>query len=225
MSKIDSSKLSTWYDFQAPIYHFWRDNYANPLITRVVELLDSRKPQRVLDVGCGSGLMSVGLSILRPDWELEGVDCSRGLLRIAQKQAKKHSLCKLKFSHGDVLSLKFAEQDFESVVAAGLFPNLNEPNGALREVFRVLKSGGRFVVVEFDRTTMCFSTRCFFRVMISGYRLFSALFPRFRFAEKWDIDSSTIDELKFLNALQTTGFLVENLLREHQHLIFVCRKP
>lgn len=222
---VDSAKLAAWYDFQAPIYHFWRDNYAHPLVSRVVNLLNGKKSQRVLDAACGSGLFSIGMALCRPDWFIEGVDCSNGLLNIARKQAGKRSLSNACFHHGDVQALAYNDEEFTAVVTAGLFPNLNEPHRALGEMYRVLEANGRLIVVEFDRSSMNCGTRCFFRLMISGYRFFSTIFPRFRFAEKWDIESSTTDEKSFLVTLQQAGFAVEAVLHEHQHLIFLCRKP
>jgi len=217
-------KLTAWYDFQAPFYHCWRDNYANPLIKRVADLLGENKPLKVLDVGCGSGLFSIGIALTRPYYIFEGIDCSLGFLDIARKQAAKRSLKNVSFEMGDVYSLQNADKEFDSVVAAGLFPNLNEPLLALREIFRVLKTDGQFIVVEFDRSSMSSSTRLFFKVMIAGYRIFAAIMPRFRFAKKWNIESSTIDEENFLTDLRTSGFVLDTVIREAKYIIFVCRK-
>lgn len=224
-SRIDAGKLSAWYDFQAPLYHLWRDNYAHPLVKRVVDILDNKEPQKVLDAGCGSGLMSIGIALLRPNWTIEGVDASLGLLSIARKQAGKRSLCNVCFRQGDVTALEFGAQKFSAVIASGLFPNINDPLRALHEIFRVLETGGRFVVVEFDRSAMGLGTKYFFRLMIGGYRFFSTIFPGFRFAEEWSVDLSTINEKQFGSDLRAAGFSVESTLREQGHLIFLCRKP
>jgi ubiquinone/menaquinone biosynthesis C-methylase UbiE len=223
--RINTKKLSAWYDFQAPLYHLWRDDYHQPLVARVADLLGRKASRQVLDAGCGSGLMSVGLSLLHPDWRIEGVDCSPGLLTIARKQARRRGLENVGFRCGDVEALPFADQEFDAAVAAGLFPNLNEPGMALREIHRVLKTGGQLLVIEFDRSTMTRVTRGFFSVMIGGYRLVSAVFSRFRFADGWNIDASTLDERAFAPCLRTAGLVVDDVLHERQHLIFCCRKP
>ncbi len=222
---IDAKKLSAWYDFQAPLYHLWRDDYAHPLVGLVADLLARDQPQRILDVGCGSGQFSLGIALSRRDASIEGVDRSLGLLKIARRQAEKRSLDNVRFHQGDALSLEYGEIAFMSVVAAGLFPNLGEPHRGLLEMFRVLKPGGQLVVVEFDRSSMRAGTRLFFHVMIGGYRLFSRLFPRFRFADEWNIELSTIDETQFENDLRAAGFDVKKKIRAHDHLIFECGKP
>lgn len=222
---IDSGKLTAWYDFQAPLYHFWRDDYAHPLVSTVAGLLDRDLPLRVLDAGCGSGQFAIGVALSRKELTLEGVDCSPGLLKIARQQATKRTLANVSFSQGDVQALGYRDQECAAVIAAGLFPNLNEPRRALLEFFRVLPGGGQLIVVEFDRTAMRAGTRAFFRLMIGGYRLFSAVFPRFRFADEWNIELSTIDEERFDAALRAAGFTVEATLRGHDHLVFSCRKP
>jgi ubiquinone/menaquinone biosynthesis C-methylase UbiE len=221
---IDAGKLTAWYDFQARFYHFWRDDYAtSPLVERVCALLEGRQ-HRLLDAGCGSGFLAIGLALRQPGWTITGTDRSTGLLALARREAQRRSLGNVTFDPGDVTALAYDDGSFTAVTAAGLFPNLGEPGSALREIHRVLEPGGTFVAVEFDRAAMGWSTRLFFRVMIAGYRVVSTCVPRFRFAEQWDIEKSTVDRPVFAAALGAAGFAVDSVLCEHQHLFFVCRR-
>jgi ubiquinone/menaquinone biosynthesis C-methylase UbiE len=62
---IDSTRLINWYNFQAPFYHMWRDNYRSLLVRRVAAMLtDNQQPKIVLDAACGSGLFTIGLAML-----------------------------------------------------------------------------------------------------------------------------------------------------------------
>ncbi|MEI7437631.1 MAG: methyltransferase domain-containing protein [bacterium] len=221
---IDSKRLTRWYDFQAPVYHFWRDNYESSLVAVVAKLLtDNESPKEVLDVGCGSGLLAVGLGIKHPNWRITGVDPSIGMLTIARKAAIKRGLGNLVFTEGIVARLEFPDARFDVIVASGLFPNINDHAGALAEMKRVLKPGGTMAVIEFDRTSMGTLSRAFFNCMIIGYRMISGVFRRFRFAVDWDIEKSTIDRSVFLDTLTNSGFAVSALRSAGDHMVFVLR--
>ena len=103
-------------------------------------------------------------------------------------------------------ALPYEAASFDGVVAAGLFPNLNDASEALGEFLRVLRRRGRLVVVEVDRSTMSSAMRTFFRVMILGYRVVSVFAPRFRFAERWNIATSTIDPRMLIDTAREAGF-------------------
>lgn len=222
--RIDAGKLAAWYDFQAPLYHFWRDRYDTPLVRRVADLLGGDSAGLILDAGCGSGLYSVGLGLLKPDWRIEGADLSGNLLRIAGAQAAKRGLENVSFTNADATSLPYGDHQFGAIVAAGLFPNLEDPRRALQEFSRTLRGDGRLVVVEFDRETLDRRTKLFFAVMIFGYHVFTTVFRRYRFAGRWNLETSTIEQRGFEELLRGAGFSIREVLREHQHVIYLCRK-
>ena len=221
---IDHERLTRWYDFQAPIYHYWRDDYDGSLIAAVSGLLSDNhegSPKKALDVGCGSGLLAIGLGQKHPDWEITGVDPSAGLLKIARREAGKRGLTKVVFAEGVVARLAYQGAEFDLVVAAGLFPNINDHLGALVEIKRVLKPDGTLAIIEFDRTNLGAPGRVFFNVMIMGYRLFSWAFRCFRFADDWNIEKSTIDTEAFLATLSQAGFRIHARHHAGDHVIFV----
>jgi len=205
---IDQRKLSNWYNFQARFYHLWRDDYDNPLIERVAAgLAPAERPATVLDAGCGTGLFTIGLARLRKHWNVEGIDAAAGMLAVAARQARRFGLENAVFRQGDVTALPHPTGTFDGIVAAGLFPNLNEWSEALGELFRVLAPGGRLAVVELDRNTMSATLRAFVRVMIFGYRVISTVVPRFRFAERWNVQASTVDAELLAAEARTAGFI------------------
>lgn len=222
---IDKEKLTAWYNIQAPLYHFWRDRYDDPLISHVANLTDRKIAQIVLDAGCGSGLYSIGLGLLQTNWHIEGIDRSNGLLRIARAQAVRRALRNVSFTNADVLVLPYQAKQFTLVVAAGLFPNLDDQRRTLHEFARLLCKDGQLVIVEFDRADLRGATKFFFRTMIFGYHIFTTIFRQYRFAKRWDIKASTINRNEFEDLLRQTGFSLERTIREHQHIIFLCRKP
>ena len=100
-----------------------------------------------LDVACGSGKLTAQLArIAGPKGHVVGLDFSTQMLEVAQ-----HEHPALEFREGDALHLPFDDATFDaSTIAFGL-RNLADPVRGLREMLRVVKPGGRAVILEFVR--------------------------------------------------------------------------
>ena len=111
-------------------------------------------PQKVLDLGCGTADLAINLARLAGEGVgITGLDYSRPMLEIATAKANQAGLGrKESFLHGDVAHLPFPAGYFDCIGISFAFRNLTYKNpltaGYLAEVFRVLKKGGRFVIVE-----------------------------------------------------------------------------
>ena len=222
---IDTRRLTRWYDFQAPFYRLWRNRYDTPLVEHVVSLVRDRNgARRILDAGCGTGLFSITLAAGLPGSQVIGVDFSTGMLAVAESQARARSLDNATFSRADAGALPFDRESFDVVVAAGLLPNVNDHRVVLREFGRVGRTGGRVLIVEFDREAMGPALRLFFGTMILGYRSVSFVFRRFRFAESWNIRSSTIDRTEFERVVDECGLHIVSVHALESHLIFELGK-
>lgn len=91
--------------------------------------------ERVLDLGCGTGMFLSELSS-RAKFVV-GVDASMEMLRIAKGRAGKAVLVQ-----ADADALPFADGSFDAVVSVTLLQNMPDPAATVREVARVLRSGG-----------------------------------------------------------------------------------
>ena len=98
-----------------------------------------------LDVACGSGKLTAELArIVGTGGRAVGLDFSTQMLEVAR-----HDHPGLEFLEGDALSLPFEDATFDaSTIAFGL-RNLADPVRGLREMLRVVRAGGRAVVLEF----------------------------------------------------------------------------
>lgn len=97
---------------------------------------------RALDVACGSGRLAAELA--RTGAAVVGLDFSREMLRVARRE-QPH----VPFVRGDALALPFPEGRFDAVTIAFGLRNLADPGRGLAEMLRILRPGGRAVVLEF----------------------------------------------------------------------------
>lgn len=101
---------------------------------------------RALDVACGSGKLAAELRRRAGDGLVVGLDFSAGMLRIAGRQFPV-----ARYVRGDGLRLPFRDGSFDAVTVAFGLRNFADPELGLREMARVLRPGGRAVVLEFVR--------------------------------------------------------------------------
>jgi len=96
----------------------------------------------VLDCCCGDGILLQALS--RRFERVAGIDVSEDMLELARQRAP--TGCRL--VSGTVADMPFDAGEFDAVTFRGAFHHLKDPAGCLREVRRVLRPGGRIVLVE-----------------------------------------------------------------------------
>ncbi|WP_135663986.1 class I SAM-dependent methyltransferase [Halorhabdus rudnickae] len=101
--------------------------------------------KQVLDVGCGPGVVSLLLAELGHD--VTGVDYASEMIDRARANAAEVE-ASLQFRQGDAESLEFPADSFDVVTARHLVWTLPNPVVAIREWIRVLRPGGRLVLVE-----------------------------------------------------------------------------
>lgn len=112
----------------------------------------SSNPERILDLCCGTGDLSIEISRLIGNIaEILGIDYSQPMLEIADKKAG-FLIKKPSFISGDASTLPFPDESFDCIGISFAFRNLTYKNplvsSHLSEVFRVLKPGGKFIIIE-----------------------------------------------------------------------------
>jgi ubiquinone/menaquinone biosynthesis C-methylase UbiE len=101
---------------------------------------------RVLEVAPGPGFFAIELAKLG-HYEITGADISATFIEIARATAGRES-ARVDFQQGNASNLPFPPDRFDLVLCRAAFKNFSDPVGALREMRRVLKPGGRAVVID-----------------------------------------------------------------------------
>jgi len=107
------------------------------------------KREAVLDVGCGTGVDTLVAAILvGPEGRVTGIDLIPEMLKQARANLQKTSLNNVIFQEGSAEQLPFSDGTFDIVISNGAFNLIPDKARALREVFRVLRSTGRFLLAD-----------------------------------------------------------------------------
>lgn len=100
---------------------------------------------RVLDAGCGDGLLSLAMARRHPTWSLTGVDLREDLLEGARKRAVARGLPNARFAPGN-LEEPLPLQDCDAVLAVECLSEIPDDGQALRMMREALRPGGLLVV-------------------------------------------------------------------------------
>jgi ubiquinone/menaquinone biosynthesis C-methylase UbiE len=110
-----------------------------PVQDAVIDALRRGAHRRVLDIGCGTGLLTQRVAAL-PSTRVVGCDFSRGMLTRAAARSPGH------WVQADATRLPFDGAAFDAIVSTEAFHWFPDQAAALRELFRVVRPGGRLLV-------------------------------------------------------------------------------
>lgn len=118
---------------------------------KAIKMLEKDQPKLILDIATGTGDFAIEALALNPD-KVIGVDISEGMLEEGRKKMKKKNLDHLiNLQLGDSEKLLFPENNFDAVIVSFGVRNFENLEKGLSDMYRVLKPGGKTVIVEFSQ--------------------------------------------------------------------------
>jgi len=131
------------YDLNNRLHSFGRDQAWRRATVRMAEVRDG---ERVLDCACGTGDLT-RLFARSPAAEIVGADFTPQMLDIAREKTRERGV---RYLEADAMALPFEDASFDVVSIAFGIRNVAEPPRAMSEFHRVLRPGGRLVILEFS---------------------------------------------------------------------------
>jgi arsenite methyltransferase len=113
--------------------------------------LDLQPGEEVLDIGSGPGLLACEIAAeVGPHGSVHGIDPSRSMLEIAERREPGSGSAPVTFAAGDACRLPFADGSFHAAVATQVYEYVSDVPAAVAEAHRVLRPGGRLLVLDTD---------------------------------------------------------------------------
>ncbi|MEP6675514.1 MAG: bifunctional demethylmenaquinone methyltransferase/2-methoxy-6-polyprenyl-1,4-benzoquinol methylase UbiE [Ferruginibacter sp.] len=119
---------------------------------KMLKQLQLLQPKTILDVATGTADVAImAAALLKPE-KITGIDISDGMLKIGREKVAKAGLQNaIELLNGDSETISFPNNSFEAVTVAFGVRNFENLEKGLSEIYRVLKPGGKLVVLEFSR--------------------------------------------------------------------------
>jgi len=141
-------RIALRYDF---LNHFFSLHIDKIWRRKAVNELRGRPLDHVLDVATGTGDLALTIQKRLHPGHITGVDISEGMLAVGRQKIEKKGLeQQISLQYGDSEALPFADHTFDAVTVAFGVRNFERLEKGLGEMFRVLKTGGKLVVLEFS---------------------------------------------------------------------------
>ena len=160
--------IQNMFDSIAPEYDYLNHLLSMDIDKRwikkaVKEIVDTEKPQKILDVACGTCDFTIAIARKAMTdnayegelhTEITGIDISEGMMRIGKKKLAKAGFCKdgdfvsVELIQGDCECLPFEQNSFDRISAGFGVRNFEHLDQGLKEMYRTLKPGGKVVILE-----------------------------------------------------------------------------
>jgi ubiquinone/menaquinone biosynthesis C-methylase UbiE len=130
-----------------------RSKRHQKLLDLVVESASIKKNDIVLDIGCGTGLLSLKL-LKKADCFIQGIDSSPEMLSIFKNKIRKLKLSdKINCKLGDAENLDFNNATFDIIVSTVSLHHVKDKVPMIKKINRALKAGGKFILGDIDVDT------------------------------------------------------------------------
>ena len=143
-----------------PLHQFnpARISYVQHQLTRFFGLNNTTEQPltglKILDVGCGGGLLSESMAILGAD--VTGIDVNENMIKVAKIHAKQSGL-NIPYQHLDIQEMHQSGQKFDAVISMEVVEHVSDPEGFLRTCGECVKDNGILMVSTLNRTVKSYA--------------------------------------------------------------------
>ena len=207
MADSDNAQVERVFDKLAPRYDRSMLRCERFFLGHGREWASKLAQGEVLEIAVGTGL---NLAHYPPSARVLGIDLSGAMVRVARDRIAAAGLAdRVRVEVGDVQVLDLPDETFDTVVSTYTFCTIPDPASAAKEAFRILRPGGRFLLVEHGPSAN--------RVICGAQKVLDPLFVRFQ------ADHITRNPVPYVEG---AGFQVGEVQRSRAGIVFrvVARK-
>jgi ubiquinone/menaquinone biosynthesis C-methylase UbiE len=154
----------------------------------------------VLEIAPGPGYLAIELAKMGT-YTVAGLDISKEFVAIAHDNAKKAGV-NVEFRHGNVSSMPFSGNEFDFIICTAAFKNFKEPVKAISEMHRVLKPGGKVLIIDLNKNVSDADLDSLVKKM--GVKGGEAVFMKWTF--KYFLRQGAYSEKEFAEVISRTEF-------------------
>ena len=217
------SRIAPRYDLLNTLLSWGRDEYWRQ---RAIDELSPAAGEVLLDLCCGTAEMSLkAVERGSPHGMVVGVDISRPMLRIARSKIEQRQGA-ISLLQGETTALPFADGVVDRVMVGFGLRNITRLPETLREVNRVLKTGGKLMVLEFSSPKPWLRGIYFLYLRAWAPLLAFFLSSDHRAYSYLCASIKRFDRAELLQQMERTGFAAEKVLPLSWGIvtIYLCRK-
>jgi len=123
------------------------------LLDLAVQMSNVKDGERVLDIGCGTGLLSLKF-LQAANCTVHGIDLAEDMLKICRTRMEDLNLAsRVTIKNGDIADLEFKDSAFDIVASTVTLHHLKDKQPTINKIYRILKPKGRFVLGDIDVNT------------------------------------------------------------------------
>lgn len=149
LTRIRDSRLL--WDVMGTIYNERIYDAITELYDHIASEPGMQGHARILDAGSGRGYISLLLASNNQASQIIGIDYSLMQVREAEKYRSQRKISNSSFQQGNVMDIRFADETFDAAVSIGSIKHWPDGLRGLKEIHRVLKTGGFLVISETDQ--------------------------------------------------------------------------
>jgi demethylmenaquinone methyltransferase/2-methoxy-6-polyprenyl-1,4-benzoquinol methylase len=143
------NNIAPYYDF---LNHFLSLGIDRGWRKKMIQEIQVQQPEKVLDVATGTADVAIALAKKLPQTDVVGLDIAVDMLNIGRKKVQQQKLGeRVELISGDAENLPFEDNSFDAMTVAFGVRNFEQLSKGLADMKRVLKPGGRLVVLEFSK--------------------------------------------------------------------------
>lgn len=142
------------------LYDLWAKHNLKEIHDDLIKFANLNGNERVLDVGCGTGILASLLAETLRTGAVHGIDIGPRMIKISKKRAIQNNH-KISYNLGSAVKLPYDDEKFDVVFTCLLLHLLDfsEKENTLLEVYRILKPKGKYVSAEFEQYSSGFLRR------------------------------------------------------------------